>query len=337
MTETVLGRISSISPRAIRASWLAPVARTISSERLVAEQAVVDLAVVRGDDDRLVAADEAGAGEDDRLEQVALGADLADPGQVGADVAAEVADGVAGEAGGLLAVEDGLAAADVAARRASAASSSSWAFCLAASTLSLAYRASACFWTGGPYFARCGLMRVDPQAREGRRLAEGLDQLQAERLVGRLLEGGQQAVDLERPGGPERVGQGDELGRVELGPRQHVGGGRPRRRRAARGRAGRAGTRRAPARRRSRPPGTAASASSRTSAGASSRRGDARAGAARARRPCSRCSGSARAVATAWRISSAIVAAQDARPAPSTQAPGRPSGPTGPWPAGCRA
>src|SRR3954470_96271 len=45
--------------------------------------AAEDPAVPRGDDDRLVAPDEAGAGEEDRLEEVTLVAGLADAGQVG--------------------------------------------------------------------------------------------------------------------------------------------------------------------------------------------------------------------------------------------------------------
>ena len=60
--------------------------------------------------------DEAGAGEDDGLQEVALGADRADLGEVGADVTPAVADGVAGVAGGLLAMEDDLDPADVAGR-----------------------------------------------------------------------------------------------------------------------------------------------------------------------------------------------------------------------------
>ena len=114
MIETVLGRISSISRRAIRASWLTPVASRSSSAVSPRSRPLIDLAVAGGDGDRLEAAHQAGAGENDGLEQVAIGPDRADPGQVGADVAAAVADGVAGVAGGFFAVEDELAAADVA-------------------------------------------------------------------------------------------------------------------------------------------------------------------------------------------------------------------------------
>ena len=117
MIETVLGRISSISRRAIRASWLTPVARTQLVGRFAAEQAVIDLAVLRGHGDRLEAAHQAGAGEDDGLEQVALGANRADLGQIGADVSAAIADGMARVAGGFFAVEDKLAAANVAGRQ----------------------------------------------------------------------------------------------------------------------------------------------------------------------------------------------------------------------------
>src|SRR5205823_834307 len=64
--------------------------------------------------DGFEALDEAGAGEGDGFEQVALLADGADAGEVGADVAADVADGVATGAGGLGAVENELPASDVA-------------------------------------------------------------------------------------------------------------------------------------------------------------------------------------------------------------------------------
>ena len=58
------------------------------------------------DADRLVAADEAGAGEDYRLEQVAFGADAGDARQIGADLASQVADRMTDDARGLLMVED---------------------------------------------------------------------------------------------------------------------------------------------------------------------------------------------------------------------------------------
>ena len=83
----------------------------------------------------------------------------------------------------------------------------------------------------GAVFRQVGLERVDSQAREGRRLGQGLDQLQTERFVGRLLEGGQEAVDFHRSGGPQRIGQADKLLKGELGPGQHIGRGRPRRHR----------------------------------------------------------------------------------------------------------
>ena len=143
MTETVPGRISSMSSRGMRVSVVGAGRQDDLVGGVLAEQAVEDLAVGGGDDDRLVALHEAGAGEDDRLQQVALGADLADARQVGADLAAEVADGVAGGAGRLGAVEDRLAAADVAGLSV-ASSSSSLAVCSAASASSEAYSCSAC-------------------------------------------------------------------------------------------------------------------------------------------------------------------------------------------------
>ena len=104
-------------------------------------------------------------------------------------------------------------------------SCSSWAFCLAASTLILAKSASASFWTAGPYFARWALTASARRLEKGRRLGEGLDQLEAERFVGRLLEGGQQAVDFDRSGGAQCLGQLGELLGGELRPCQDVGRG----------------------------------------------------------------------------------------------------------------
>ena len=68
---------------------------------------------------------------------------------------------------------------------------------------------------------------VDPQARPGRRRLQGRDEPAADLVVGRPLEGRQQAVDLQRPGGPHRVGQGEQLVASERRPRQHVGGEDP--------------------------------------------------------------------------------------------------------------
>src|SRR6185436_7252396 len=60
-------------------------------------------------------AGEAGAGKDDRLEEVAAGADRGDLGEVGPDASALRRDRVAGGAGGLLAEEDLFAADGIAA------------------------------------------------------------------------------------------------------------------------------------------------------------------------------------------------------------------------------
>src|SRR5688572_19759736 len=72
------------------------------------------LAAGRDDEDRFIAAHEAGVGKNDRLEQIALGADSGDARQIRSDLAAQVTDGMTDNAGGLLAVEDDLAAANVA-------------------------------------------------------------------------------------------------------------------------------------------------------------------------------------------------------------------------------
>ena len=103
---------------------------------VAAKKAIVAFSGVRERDIRFKALREAGAGEDDGFEQVALGADLADAGEVGPDLAADVADGVTGDAGGFRAVEDRLAAANVAPGQAGL-KALELAFCLAASPLSL--------------------------------------------------------------------------------------------------------------------------------------------------------------------------------------------------------
>src|SRR5687767_7852737 len=74
------------------------------------DRADVDVAVLRDDRVGLVLAGEAGAGEDDRLEQIGGRADGADLPQVRSDGAALPGDRVAGGAGGLAAEEDGPAA-----------------------------------------------------------------------------------------------------------------------------------------------------------------------------------------------------------------------------------
>ena len=65
-------------------------------------------------DHGLVAAHEARAGVDDRFQEILPFAYLADARKVWADVAALIADGMAGQACGFAAVEHGLTPADVA-------------------------------------------------------------------------------------------------------------------------------------------------------------------------------------------------------------------------------
>ena len=113
MTETVPGGPprpgrGRSAPRGRR-----PTARTIPSGDVLAEDARDDPAVLGGDGHRLVAPDEAGARVGDRFEEVALGADLADLGQVRPELAADVADRVAGDARRLRPVEHRLPAPDV--------------------------------------------------------------------------------------------------------------------------------------------------------------------------------------------------------------------------------
>ena len=74
----------------------------------------MSLTRLRRDDEGLIAAGKAGAGEQDRLQEVSLAANLADSCQVRTDLAAQVSDGVAGETGCLGAIEHRLSAANVA-------------------------------------------------------------------------------------------------------------------------------------------------------------------------------------------------------------------------------
>lgn len=72
------------------------------------------VAVGGGDGPGFIGADEGGGGEDDGFEQVAIGANGADGGEVGAEVAAKITDAMTRGTGGAFAVEEGLAAADIA-------------------------------------------------------------------------------------------------------------------------------------------------------------------------------------------------------------------------------
>ena len=93
-------------------------------------------------------------------------------------------------------------------------SCSSWAFCLAASTLILARSALTSFWTGGPYFARWALTASARRLGKRRRGGEGARELEPERFVVRLLEGRQEPVDFDGSGRAERLGQSVELRRA---------------------------------------------------------------------------------------------------------------------------
>ena len=82
-------------------------------QSVLADQAVLDLAVLGRDHHRLIAADKACAGKNDGFQQIAFGADFADVGQIGPDVAPEIADGMARRADGFRVLKHGLPAADV--------------------------------------------------------------------------------------------------------------------------------------------------------------------------------------------------------------------------------
>ena len=321
MTETVPGRISSMSSRAMRASWSATGREDDLVGGVLAEKAVEDLAVLGRDDDRLEAPHEAGAGEEDRLEQVALGADLADLGQVGADLAAEVADRVAGDAGRLGAVEDRLAAADVAAGRASPGTPPACAFCPAASAFERRVQSlPASVWTFAAELRQPRLERLDPQAGPGRRLLQGRDAASARPpRRGDCSKAASRRSTSSGPAALDRVGQGERAARSSASPST------ARRRRALRIATGRSGAssleqegQQGRGATSARPPGTAASASSRTSAGVASRLADLEQG--RGECPRARPSGSAGlgSSRSAWRARSA------SSPARTSTRPGHP-------------
>ena len=118
ISDTVPGcMLDDVTPRNPQSRRRSPVASTTSSGRSLRSSPPCDVARSRRDDDRLVAPREAGARKDDRLQQIALAADLADPGQVRTDLAADIADRMARQARRLRTVEDRLAAADVATLR----------------------------------------------------------------------------------------------------------------------------------------------------------------------------------------------------------------------------
>ena len=96
-----ISRLSAVSDQDVLAAF-------------TAQHAVHHARVLQLDSDRLVAAREARARKHDRFEQISLGADFANSRQVRTDAAANVADGVAGQAGNLGVVEHLLAAAHVA-------------------------------------------------------------------------------------------------------------------------------------------------------------------------------------------------------------------------------
>ena len=66
-----------------------------------------------GDTKGFKASDKTQTRIEDRLQQITLRANLADAGQIGADIPSQIPNGMAGPAGGLLAVEERLAPADV--------------------------------------------------------------------------------------------------------------------------------------------------------------------------------------------------------------------------------
>src|SRR5262249_11441716 len=79
---------------------------------LLLDQAVIELAALRGDGNRLVTPHQAGAREDDRFEQIAFAANAADFCEIRTDTAAEIADRVTRRTGSLGSVENYLAPPD---------------------------------------------------------------------------------------------------------------------------------------------------------------------------------------------------------------------------------
>ena len=80
---------------------------------ILPDQAIMGFPILEGDKHRLVAADKAGAGENNRLQQVAFGADFPNIGEVRPHVATEIANGVTRGTGCFRAVENRLTAANI--------------------------------------------------------------------------------------------------------------------------------------------------------------------------------------------------------------------------------
>ena len=175
------------------------------------------------DQHRLVALNEAGAGEDDALQQVALRANRTDPRQVGTKVSADVADGVAGGARGLLAVEDELALAHVTFRQRGQHLLEALALGAGVGVERRQQRLGG-FADPGREFRQFRLHHVGPQRLGGLGGVQRRHQLHPRFVVRRLLVRPEQPANFQWPGGLHRAGQCRELLRRELGAAEHVGG-----------------------------------------------------------------------------------------------------------------
>ena len=118
-------------------------------------------------------------GKDDRLQKVAIGADRADPREVGTDVSPPVADRMTGVAGRLFTVEDELTPADVA-RREGRHELLEPGLLPGRVDVEPGVEPLGLFLDAGSVFRQVGLDRVDPQAGNGRRIRQGFDELQTQ-------------------------------------------------------------------------------------------------------------------------------------------------------------
>ena len=131
-----------------------------------------------GDGDRLEASYKARAGEDDRFQQVSIGANRTDPREVRTDVSTTIADGVAGVARSLFTVEDQLTASNVARRKSSHELLES-GFLLVRVDVEFGVQPLRLLLDFGPIFLHVRPDGVDPQARYGRRTFQCFNQFQA--------------------------------------------------------------------------------------------------------------------------------------------------------------
>ena len=175
----------------------------------------------------LVAPHKAGAGKDNRLEQVPALADFSDAGQVWPDPAALVADGVTRQTGGLAAVEDPLAAHDIALRQSCEQSVEPCSLFLQPCHSPLDQRIQ-----GDTHIWRVAFDRrledVGAQIGQPRCLRQTVEQVDPDFSIVRLTECLYDPRQFHRTDLGQQAGQTHELGFVERHSGQHPRGRRPR-------------------------------------------------------------------------------------------------------------